>query len=80
MYFFLNFFSHDERKTTFTDPRLAFAIEENRSRDSAPRQKYDASTKALQILHGVDLAGKIVLITGANSGIGKGLLTSIAYY
>ena len=62
--------SHINHKTTYTDPRLAFAEE---IKDSALdfRQKFDASSTALQILHGRDMSGKHVIITGANSGIGK---------
>ena len=63
--------SHINQKTTYTDPRLAFAEEvKNSAMDF--RQKFDASSTALQILHGRDLSGKHVIITGANSGIGEG--------
>ena len=57
------------KKTTYTDPRLAFA-KETAAYDSPFRQKHDASTTALQILHGRDLSGRVAVVTGANSGIG----------
>lgn len=41
------------------------------------RQRFDASTHALQILHGRDLGGKVAIITGANCGIGKLLYFSV---
>lgn len=63
-------FSHINQKTTYTDPRLAFA-EEVKDTPLDFRQKFDGSSTALQILHGRDLTGKYVLITGANSGIGN---------
>lgn len=54
---------------TYIDPRLAFAKEEKKHVHDF-RQKYDGSSTAFQILHGVDLSGKCALITGSNSGIG----------
>jgi hypothetical protein len=32
------------------------------------RQRFDASTNALQVLHGQDLSDKIAIVTGANQG------------
>lgn len=60
---------HDNKRTTYTDPRLAFAVEEKDSIHDY-RQRFDASSTALQVLHGRDLNNKICLITGANTGIG----------
>ncbi len=34
------------------------------------RQRFDASSTALQVLHGLDLSGQVALVTGASSGIG----------
>ena len=62
-------FSHVNQKTTFTDPRLAFAEIESSSREL--HQKFDGNSTALQILQGRDLTGRYVIITGANSGIGR---------
>lgn len=57
------------RRTTYTDPRLAFATEEKEHAHDF-RQRFDGSTMALQVLHGRDLSGKVAVVTGANSGIG----------
>lgn len=57
------------KKTTFTDPRLAFAKETVTSSTNF-RQKFDASSTALQVVHGRDLTGHVALVTGANSGVG----------
>ena len=72
--------NHELRKTTFTDPRLAFAteiqeasstssqkIDARTTRDNF-RQRFDASTTADQILHGADLSGLTAIITGASIG------------
>ncbi|XP_064641026.1 WW domain-containing oxidoreductase-like [Lineus longissimus] len=65
---------HINKKTTFTDPRLAYAVEDDKSlfggqkRDI--RQKYDGHTSGLQILQGRDISKKYVIVTGGNSGIG----------
>jgi hypothetical protein len=68
-------FSHINKKTTFTDPRLAFAVEDDKSvfggQNRDIRQKYDGHTSGLQILQGRDLSKKYVIVTGGNSGIGK---------
>jgi len=62
--------SHITQKTTTTDPRLAFAVNDN-SRAGEFRQKFDGSSTALQVLRGRDLSGCHVIVTGANSGIGE---------
>lgn len=64
------YFSHINHKTTYTDPRLAFAVED-KDFPTDIRQRFDCSTLALQILHGRDLGGKVAIVTGANCGIGK---------
>ena len=64
------------KRTTFTDPRLAFAREMSSKDDwrggggGGFRQKHDASSSAGQVVHGLDLTGKIALVTGASGGIG----------
>ncbi|CAH2076852.1 unnamed protein product, partial [Iphiclides podalirius] len=62
---------------TYVDPRLAFATEEKRHVNDF-RQRFDASTTAFQVLHGVDLSGKYALITGCNAGIGYETAKSLA--
>lgn len=56
-----------------TDPRLAFPVEEG---GSAPRQRFDASSSAMQVLHGRNLDGQTAIVTGGSSGIG--LQTALA--
>lgn len=64
-------FSHINQKTTFTDPRLAFAIEDNSFKTVPQRFRYDANSTTLQVLHGKDLSGKFMVVTGACCGLGK---------
>uniref|UniRef100_T1JHK1 WW domain-containing oxidoreductase n=1 Tax=Strigamia maritima TaxID=126957 RepID=T1JHK1_STRMM len=70
---------HVNQKTTYSDPRLAFAVEEKDSPTDI-RQRFDASTAALQILHGQDWSGRNVVVTGANSGIGLETAKSLAFH
>ncbi|CAG0924795.1 unnamed protein product [Notodromas monacha] len=52
-------------RKTFTDPRLAFAVEKNASAGGTKfRQRFDSSSTASQVLHGLDLSGKIAIVTG----------------
>lgn len=67
---FVFFCSHINKRTTYLDPRLAFTVEDNPAKPPT-RQKYDGNTTAMEILQGRDLSGKVVIITGANSGIGR---------
>ncbi|XP_015126762.1 WW domain-containing oxidoreductase isoform X2 [Diachasma alloeum] len=73
------FVDHTNRTTTYTDPRLAFATE-YREPLQPVRQRFDASTPALAVLHGRDLRGKIAIVTGANTGIGFQTARSLAFH
>lgn len=53
---------------SFTDPRLAYAQEE--LSNGPLRQRFDASSTAMSVLHGKDLSKCVTLITGCNAGIG----------
>lgn len=65
--------SHINKRTTYLDPRLAFTVDDNPTKPTI-RQRYDGSTTAMEILQGRDFSGKVVLVTGANSGIGRPLV------
>lgn len=70
------FINAEKNIQSFTDPRLAFAVEEA---GNSLRQKYDASSTAFSILHGKDLSGKVAIITGSNVGIGLETAKSLAF-
>ncbi|XP_055683892.1 WW domain-containing oxidoreductase [Lutzomyia longipalpis] len=74
------FIDHNNKTTTYIDPRLAFAVEEVAPSVSEIRQRFDGSSTALQILHGRDLSGKLAIITGCNVGIGYETAKSLAFH
>ena len=74
------FVETDSGKRTYIDPRLAFAVEDKPRNISEVRQRFDASSTAFQVLHGVDLSQKVAVVTGANTGIGFETAKSLAIF
>ncbi len=64
-------YSHINKKTTYTDPRLAFAVEDTSDDPNIIKQRFDGGSTAQQVLMGRDLTGQYAIVTGANSGIGR---------
>lgn len=56
-------------KTTYIDPRIVFAAKPK----IKGKVKVDSSKTALDVLKDKNLTGKVVIVTGANSGIGESL-------
>ncbi|XP_054856465.1 WW domain-containing oxidoreductase [Eublepharis macularius] len=73
------FVDHINKRTTYLDPRLAFTVEDNPMKPNA-KQKYDGNTTAMEILQGRDMSGKVIVITGANAGIGFETARSFALH
>lgn len=61
---------------TATDPRLAFKIEESTNF----RQRFDSHSTCWQILEGMNLTGKTILVTGGSCGIGWETAKSLAFH
>ncbi|XP_076825879.1 WW domain-containing oxidoreductase-like isoform X2 [Clavelina lepadiformis] len=70
---------HTKKRTTYTDPRLAFATDISSSKDDVIRQRYDASSSTDEILMGYDLSGKVAIVTGASAGIGLETARALSY-
>lgn len=70
--YFVYFSSTIKGQTTYIDPRIAFTTKPK----VKGKVKVDTFKTALDILKDKNLTGKIVIITGANSGIGVFIVLS----
>ena len=61
---------HSRQKTSFTDPRLAFAKIEKQAEILLNKFPMDNSIIAMNLLNDRDLTNNTAIITGANKGLG----------
>ncbi|XP_042562643.1 WW domain-containing oxidoreductase-like, partial [Clupea harengus] len=67
---------HINKRTTYFDPRQAFTVEDVQVRP----KRFDGNTSALEVLQDRDLSSVVVVITGANAGIGFETARSFALH
>ncbi|KFD69358.1 hypothetical protein M514_10317 [Trichuris suis] len=68
-------------ETTFSDPRLAQALEQSDQHvHPFPRQRFDARSTVMQVMHGLNLTEKTVFVTGGTSGIGFEFVKAIVVH
>ena len=71
------FVDHIQGRTTYTDPRLAFATEI--SSTSGKKVTFSSNSSAAEVLYDVDLKSKCALVTGGTSGIGFETAKELAF-
>jgi WW domain-containing oxidoreductase len=70
---------HVREKTSFTDPRLAFAKIEKHVEIELKRFPVDNTTIATSLLNDRDLTNTTAIITGANKGLGFEIARSLSF-
>ncbi len=70
---------HVREKTSFTDPRLAFAKIEKHVEIDLKRFPIDNTTIATNLLNDRDLTNTTAIITGANKGLGFEIARALSF-